>query len=557
MLQKLSIQNFILIKELGIDPDAGMNVITGETGAGKSILLGAIGLLMGQRADSKTLYSETEKCIIEGQFLLLNNQLKETFEANDLDYDNPCIVRREISVAGKSRAFVNDTPVNLEQLDAIVGELMDVHSQHETILLKKQNYQIQLLDDFAQNTILKTQFQSDFQTFRKAEKQYQELLSGAKANAQELDYVSFVVKELDDANFQEGEQETLEEEQTLLDHASEIKEKLAVASTLLDGEELSILSSIQSLSSVFDHLSAFAPEYKIHKEKLTNIRFELRDLSREIEVFTEKTDINPARLAEIQERLSLVYKLQRKHGVSSISELKKIQEEFSLKLSFISNTDEAVENAKQQLLAAEKKMKSTGILLTQSRNETIPTFERLASEKLALLGMPNATFQIQITESLPTIEGLNKILFMFSANKGLAPKPMADVASGGEFSRLMLVIKYLLAGKKQMPTIVFDEIDTGVSGEVANNMAELIEEMANRHQVFTITHLPQMASKGSSHFFVYKDDSEQRTISHIRKLKQEERAQEIAKMIGGKTPSGSALKSAEELLGLAKPVTNR
>jgi DNA repair protein RecN (Recombination protein N) len=549
MLQKLSIQNFILIKELGIDPDAGMNVITGETGAGKSILLGAIGLLMGQRADSKTLYNENEKCIIEGQFLLSNNQLKAIFDENDLDYDNPCIVRREISVAGKSRAFVNDTPVNLDQLDAIVGELMDVHSQHETILLKKQNYQIQLLDDFAQNSILKTQFQTDFQAFKKAEKQYQELLSGAKASAQELDYIRFVVNELDDANFQEGEQDKLEEEQTLLDHATEIKEKLAVASTLLDGEELSILSAIQSLSAIFDHLSTFSPEYRIHKEKLTSIRFELRDLNREIETFAEKTGINPARLAEVQERLSLIYKLQRKHGVSSISELLTIQEEFSNKLDLISNSDEAVENAKQHLHTAENKMKSSGLSLTQSRNYTIPTFEKLASEKLALLGMPNATFQIQITDSAPTIEGLNKIQFMFSANKGLAPKPMADVASGGEFSRLMLVIKYLLAGKKQMPTIIFDEIDSGVSGEVANNMAELIEEMASRHQVFTISHLPQMASKGNSHFFVYKDESEQRTVSHIRKLSHEERIQEIAKMIGGKTPSESALQSAKELLG--------
>ena len=549
MLQKLSIQNFILIKELGIDPDAGMNVITGETGAGKSILLGAIGLLMGQRADSKTLYNENEKCIIEGQFLLSNNQLKETFEENDLDYDNPCIVRREISVAGKSRAFVNDTPVNLDQLDAIVGELMDVHSQHETILLKKQNYQIQLLDDFAQNSILKTQFKTDFQAFRKAEKQYQELLSGAKASAQELDYVSFVVKELDDANFQEGEQDKLEEEQTLLDHATEIKEKLAQASTLLDGEELSILAAIQSLSAIFDHLAVFSPEYRIHKEKLTNIRFELRDLSREIEVFTERTGINPARLAEVQERLSLIYKLQRKHGVSSISELLTIQEEFNNKLHLISNSDEAVENAKQHLLSAENKMIASGKLLSESRNKTIPTFEKLTSEKLALLGMPNATFQIQMTDSAPTVEGLNKIQFMFSANKGLAPKPMADVASGGEFSRLMLVIKYLLAGKKQMPTIIFDEIDSGVSGEVANNMAELIEEMASRHQVFTISHLPQMASKGNAHFFVYKDESEQRTVSHIRKLSHEERIQEIAKMIGGKTPSFSALQSAKELLG--------
>jgi len=549
MLQKLSIQNFILIKELGIDPDAGMNVITGETGAGKSILLGAIGLLMGQRADSKTLYNENEKCIIEGQFLLSNNQLKETFEENDLDYDNPCIVRREISVAGKSRAFVNDTPVNLDQLDAIVGELMDVHSQHETILLKKQNYQIQLLDDFAQNSTLKTQFQTDFQAYRKAEKYYQELLSGAKTSAQELDYVSFVVKELDEANLQEGEQDKLEEEQTLLDHATEIKEKLAQASVLLDGEELSVLSAIQSLSSIFDHLAIFSPEYRIHKEKLTNIRFELRDLNREIEVFTEKTGINPARLAEVQERLSLIYKLQRKHGVSSISELLTIHEQFTDKLNLISNSDEAVEIAKQQLLSAETKMKSSGLILSASRNKTIPILEKLASEKLALLGMPNATFQIQMTDSAPTIEGLNKIQFMFSANKGLAPKPMADVASGGEFSRLMLVIKYLLAGKKQMPTIIFDEIDSGVSGEVANNMAELIEEMASRHQVFTISHLPQMASKGNSHFFVYKDESEQRTVSHIRKLSHEERIQEIAKMIGGKTPSLSALQSAKELLG--------
>ncbi len=549
MLQKLSIQNYILIKELEIVPDKGMNIITGETGAGKSILLGAIGLLMGQRADSKTLYKEGEKCIIEGQFQIQNDFLKSYFAENDLDFENPCIVRREISAAGKSRAFVNDTPVNLDQLDTIVSELMDVHSQHETILLKKQNYQIQLLDDFAQNADLKTTFQHQYSAFKKADKQYQELLASAKASAKELDYVSFIVKELDEAKLEAGEQEKLEEEQSLLENASEIKEKLAQAQGLMDGEEFSILSAVQSLSNIFDHLAVFSPEYRPHKDKLTSIRFDLRDLNREIETFADKTSINPARLFEVQERLSLIYKLQRKHGVSTIAELESIHEEFSNKLSFISNSDEAVENAKQALDTAEKKLLETGKLLSDSRKKTIPIFEKLATEQLALLGMPNATFQIQLTPSAPSNEGLDKATFLFSANKGLAPKPMADVASGGEFSRLMLVIKYLLAGKKQMPTIIFDEIDTGVSGEVANNMAELIEEMSQRHQVFTITHLPQMASKGSAHFFVYKDESEQKTISHIRKLKQEERVQEIAKMIGGKSPSESALRSAKELLG--------
>ncbi len=549
MLQKLFIQNYILIKELSIAPDAGMNVITGETGAGKSILLGAIGLLMGARADSKTLYNPGEKCVIEGQFLLKGDQIKDLFLEYDLDYENPCIVRREISVAGKSRSFVNDTPVNLDILDSIVGELMDIHSQHETILLKKHNYQIQQLDSFAQNSNLKIEFQAKYSLFKSAEKQYLNLAQTAKSSAQELDYVSFIFKELDDLNLQNGELEKLEDEQKILENSTEIKEKLALSHSILSGEEYALLTGFQSLYTVFDQLSQFSSEYKTIKEKLASIRIDLKDLSKEVENLAEETETDPGRLQMVQDRLNLIYKLQRKHGIGSFEELEALKNEFGKKLSLIENTDFILGEAEKEMLANKNVMQKAGEELSLSRKNVVAKFEGLALEKLSLLGMPNASFQIRLTETSPNLDGLEKATFYFSANKGLAPKPISDVASGGEFSRLMLVIKYLLAGKKEMPTLIFDEIDSGVSGEVAHNMAELIEEMSNRHQVFTITHLPQMASKGNSHFFVYKDESETRTVSHIRKLSLDERIKEIAKMIGGKIPSESALQSAKELIG--------
>ncbi len=548
MLEKLSIQNYILIKELEITPDAAMNVVTGETGAGKSILLGAIGLLMGQRADSKTLFDESQKCVIEGQFVLETEELKPLFEENDLDYEPLCLIRREISPAGKSRAFINDTPVNLDQLSDIVQELLDIHSQHETILLKKQPYQLQVLDDFAQNAALRERYVTHYKEFKKAEKQYEEWHNSAKASAQELDYLSFIVKELQDLHLEEGEQEKWEDEQSVLENSGEIKEKLLQAHTLLDGEELSVLAGVQSLSSLFDQLSGFSQEYLVLKEKLFNIRFELRDINRQIESLADKTEIDPERLLFVQDRLNSIYRLQRKHGLSTVEELLHLQRELETKLSKIENMEAELAAAHTRLSETEASMKATGTALSSSRKATTKEFEETVLSKLSLLGMPNAAFQILVQEQPASVDGMDKVTFLFSANKGIPARPMAEVASGGEFSRLMLAIKYLLATKKRMPTIIFDEIDTGVSGEVAHNMAEMLEEMSKRHQVFTITHLPQMASKGIAHFFVYKDNSASRTISHIRKLKGEERVQEIAKMIGGKSPSESAYQHAREML---------
>lgn len=549
MLQKLSINNYILIKELEIYPDEGMNVVTGETGAGKSILLGAIGLLMGNRADTKTLFDESAKCVIEGHFVVKDESIRELFVESDLDFENPCIIRREISPAGKSRAFVNDTPVNLEQLAEIVTELLDIHSQHETILLKKHNYQLQVLDGYAQNMDKKAIYVQAYKTYKKNEKEYEELLSFSKASAQELDYLGFVCKELQEAQLEIGEQEKLEEEQSILNNSGDIKEKLSQANLILDGEEFSLLSGLQGLSTLFDHLSNFSQEYHAIKEKLTSIRFELRDINRQIESLADKTEVDPARLQRIQDKLDVIYRLQRKHGLNSIEELKVLEEDFAQKLSKIEHSDEQLEIAKQNLDAAKAQMKQSGTELSISRQQIKEEFEKRVATQLSQLGMPNATFQIQFQEQAPSSEGLDKVVFLFSANKGIAPKAMSDVASGGEFSRLMLTIKYLLATKKQMPTIIFDEIDTGISGEVAHNVAEMLQGMSQNHQLFAITHLPQMASKGTAHFFVYKDNSEARTVSHIRKLNADERVIEIAKMIGGKSPSESAIANARELLG--------
>jgi DNA repair protein RecN (Recombination protein N) len=550
MLQKLSIQNYILIKELVIEPHKGMNVVTGETGAGKSILLGAIGLLKGQRADVKTLLDESQKCVIEGLFSLQANELQPLFEEHQLDYENPCTVRREISPSGKSRAFVNDTPVNLDQLADIVGELLDIHSQHETILLKKRNYQLQVLDDYAQNTSLRTDYQAKFKACKEAEKRVEELTAFSKSNNQELDYLLFVHKELEEAQLEPGEQDKLEEEQSLLTNSSDIKEKLAQANLLLDGEGLSLLSGLQSLSSLFDHLADFSQEYHTIKEKLASIRFELRDINRQIESMAERTEMDPARLQMVQEKLDIIYKLERKHGVNTIEDLLSVQENFAERLLKMENVDSDLAEAKLHWQEAERQRQQTGKQLSDSRKAVVLELEKAVVEKLVLLGMPNASFQIQIQEQTPQADGLDKVVFMFSANKGIPARPMTDVASGGEFSRLMLTLKYLLASKQHMPTLIFDEIDAGISGEVAHNVAELIESMAQKHQVFTITHLPQMASKGSAHFFVYKDHSTDRTTSHIRRLNEEERVTEIAKMVGGKEPSASALQSAKEMLGL-------
>ncbi len=548
MLSYLLIKNYALIEHLELRPDAELNIVTGETGAGKSIILGAIGLLLGHRADVKTLYNPAEKCVIEGHYEIGGYYIREVFEDENLDYETTCIIRREISPAGKSRAFVNDTPVNLETLRRITGELMDVHSQHDSVLLGSNEYQLQLVDTYAQNAPLLAQYKTDFRAFRQAQEGYDRLMAEAKDIKKEFDYNSFLLDELTKLKLAAGEQEDLEQELNILENAEDVKSRLNLALGYLQDPEQCVLSSLQSVLGSLSAVSAFSPAYAQLRDRVQSALIELKDVAAEVESEEELVELDNQKIETLQERLTLIYNLQQKHGVKTIAELLLIQAQLGKKVSKVLNLDADLDAAKAAAHAAWETLETSAAALSDSRKAILKEVEERATSLLADLGMPNARLVVQHAKGKPTVNGVDTVNFLFSANKGMKPQQLKSVASGGEFSRLMLALKYLLADKRSLPTIVFDEIDTGVSGEIAIKMGNMMKEMATGHQIIAITHLHQIAAQGDAHYFVYKDNSADKTVSRIRKLTTEERVMEIAQMIGGAKPPKGVVENARELL---------
>lgn len=549
MLVHLLIRNFALIDHLEIDPDGQLNIITGETGAGKSILLGAIGLLMGNRADTKSLYHDSEKCIIEGTFRLSDNHLRNVFEAEELDYEVNCLIRREILPSGKSRAFINDTPVTLETLRTISGQLMDIHSQHDSIQLGSNEYQLSIVDTFAQTQDLLSVYQEKYRLFQRLQLAYQRMELEAAQNQKEFDYNSFLLKELLDAQLLHHEQAELEQELAILENAEEVKVKLLNSLQLIEqAGESSILALLSDVKSSLQGISTFSQTYRDYMARIDSCLIELKDIAQDITYEEEKIELDDTRIKRIQERLDLFFRLQQKHGVTDNAGLLHIQAQLQEKVSKVLDLSDNLAGALARLTLAEQDARQAGQTLSDSRTKVLAQIEKMVMFYLSDLGMPNAQVEIAHQTKELSLDGLDMVQLLFSANKGMKPRQLREVASGGEFSRLMLVIKYILADKRSLPTILFDEIDTGISGEVAIKVGNMMKDMSKNIQVIAISHLHQIAGKGTAHYFVYKDHSAERTISRIKRLSQEERVLEIAKMIGGDHPSEGAFISAREML---------
>ncbi|UCS95364.1 DNA repair protein RecN [Echinicola marina] len=548
MLKSLSISNYALIETLEMTPSNSLNMITGETGAGKSIMLGAVGLLLGNRADTKSLFDDSKKCIIEGEFDIHNYGLEPYFESEDLDFESQCIIRREIAPSGKSRAFVNDTPVKLDVLKNLGKSLMDIHSQHDTLLLAAGEYQLNLIDAFAQSKKEKEQYSSAFQAFKKINKAFDQLSQEAAELRKEADFNQFQLEELSALNLQEGEQEELENEQEILDNAEEIKAKINESLQLLNGDELAASTLLMQINQSLQQLSRFSTRFEELRDRFDSVRIEVNDISATLEDEDSKIEVDFEKLEEIRERLSKIYQLQKKHGVQSVEELMNLEKELAEKAFQIDHLDEELERLKNESEQAWKNLIKAGESLSQKRQKCFKEFAKEITSLLAQLGMENAKIEFSHHKTKPTSNGMDEVEIMFSANKGVKPQPIRQVASGGEFSRLMFAIKYIMADKVALPTLIFDEIDTGISGEVALQMVLMMQQIATNHQVICISHLPQVAAKGDTHYFVYKDNSSERTISKIRTLNESERITEIAKMIAGANPSESARQSAMDLL---------
>jgi DNA repair protein RecN (Recombination protein N) len=548
MLTHLTIKNYALIKHLEMTPSAHLNVITGETGAGKSIMLGAVGLLLGSRADTKVLWDENEKCIVEGTFDISSYRLKSLFESEDLDYETVSVIRREISPGGKSRAFINDTPVTLDVMRKVGNRLMNIHSQHETLELGDKSFQLELIDAFASNDKLKTNYTLTWKAYSKAKTIYDELMAESSTLKQEADFVRFQLEELVKADLDEQEQDKLESELKISEHAEEIKSKLNLVIGQMSQSDFSATAVLTEIRSQIQTIANYSPSYQQLLQRLESIRIEALDILSELEHEENKVEFDPKRNEEIKERLSLIYQLQQKHRKNSIKELLEIQESLQQKSDKTENLDEALAAAKSDLLKTEQELNAKAEELSKTREKVFPALSKQVTQLLKELGIPDAAIKIENEKASPTLAGIDNVEILFSANKGLAARPLAQVASGGEFSRLMFCVKYVMAEKTSMPTLILDEIDTGVSGEIAIRLGKMMKEIAQRHQLIAISHLPQIAAKADTHYFVFKDNSSTKTVSQIRELKEKERVEEIAKMIGGAKPSAKALENAKELM---------
>lgn len=548
MLKSLSISNYALIDQLLMQPSKGLSMITGETGAGKSIMLGAVGMLLGNRADTKVLLHEEKKCVIEGVFEIGEYGLKDFFESEELDFDPTCIIRREISPGGKSRSFVNDTPVLLDTLKTLGTYLMDVHSQHDTLQLGEGSYQLGLIDAFAQTQEELKQYRTDYKSFKKSQKAYLEIKQKAHELQKEADFNQFQLDELSALSLQAGEQSELESTQEVLENAEEIKLKINEMLNLFQDEQFGVLQGMAQIQHGMQSLERLAHKFKALRERFQSSLIEIKDLTDTLADEESGIEVDFEKLEGIRERLSKIYQLQKKHGLNSVEELMALEADLADKVFQFQNLDETLVKAKSLLDQDEKKVLESGQKLRKLRIASFPDFQKSLEKLLAGLGMENAKLVVEHKSTEPNPGGMDEIELLFSANKGSSPQPLKKVASGGEFSRLLFAIKYLMADKMALPTLIFDEIDTGISGEVALQMVRMMKEISQNHQVICITHLPQVAGQGDLHYFVYKDNSTAKTVSKIKLLEEEDRVQELAKMIAGATPSASALESAKELL---------
>ena len=552
MLSSLYIQNYALIEQLDINLDQGFSVITGETGAGKSIILGAIGLLLGQRADTKSIRKDANKCIIEARFQIGKYGMRSFFDHNQLEYEDECILRREILASGKSRSFINDSPVSLALMKEIGEQLIDVHSQHQNLLLNTEGFQLNVLDILANNETALQEYKSLYQEWKKLDANLTQLIDQADKSKADEDYIRFQLSQLSDANLVDGEQEQLEQEGDTLSHAEEIKAALYKVELMFSSDEGGLLPILKEGTHVLSSLEqVFTPSIEL-AERMRSSYLELKDIIDEVSQENENTEFNPQRLDEVNSRLDLIYSLQKKHRVQTVEELIVLCENYSSQLDSITSYDSRIEELKVQI---EKQLALVGKQaqrLTDARTNAAQVVEKEMAKRLVALGMPNVRFQIEIGQRKDFgLQGNDTVNFLFSANKNGTLQNISSVASGGEIARVMLSIKAMIAGAVKLPTIIFDEIDTGVSGEIADRMADIMQEMGNRErQVISITHLPQIAARGSAHYKVYKQDNDNETNSHIRCLTNEERVEEIAHMVSGATLTEAALENAKALLGL-------
>lgn len=556
MLKELHIKNFALIDRLDIDFESGFSVITGETGAGKSIVLGAIGLLMGQRADIKAIKTGEQKCSIEAHFNLSAYDMQEWFDENEIDFDaDDCIIRRELMASGKSRGFINDTPATVHQMKELGEMLMDVHSQHQNLLLQKEDFQLNTVDIIAHNIKERTEYTKAFNEFHAAEKALEELRESIASNQKSEDFMRFQLDELTAANLVADEQEELEQEQESASHTEDIKAALYEADALLSGDENDIISNLKQVCNSIDRITRVFPSVEEISERLESAYIEIKDLASDISSLLDDVEFDPKRLEYINDRLDLIYTLQKKYSMGTVKELIEERERLQEAIDAIDNSDEELRKQTEKVARLQQDTQKFADALTKTRTKAAKVVEEEIHKRLTALGMPNVQFCVELSgnasanASLLTKDGQDKIAFMFSANKGMDLRPVSQVASGGEIARVMLSLKAMISGAVKLPTIIFDEIDTGVSGKMAEKMAEIMQEMgeANR-QVISITHLPQIAAKGMCHYKVEKHDTESGTTSLMRRLNDDERVQEIAQMLSGENISEAALTNARELL---------
>lgn len=550
MIISLEIQNYAIIEKLHVALDKGLNIITGETGAGKSILLGALGLIMGKRADTKVLYHQDRKCIVEARFNIKSYDLKGFFEANNLDYDIELIIRREISPVGKSRAFVNDTPVTLAILQELTKSLVDMHQQFDTLDIHSSKWQMEVLDSLAGNTKLLSAYQLEFKEYKVAEKRLKTLEKEAANALKELDYITFQFTELDEASLEFDEQESKEQLLNRLAGTEDIQRVANSAYFAIDESEQSIINQLQIISQDLDNIKELDPKLSESYDRVLSSLEELRDIAAVLQDVNESVEHDPNLAQETQERLDMIYRLQKKHQVVSIEELLTIQTDLHTRINSQQKMDGEINEIASKMHKLETSLKATAKKLSTSRKKIAKSFAKDIEVLLATLSMEHAKIDARLTDSDQlTPSGLDKVDYYFSANKGGTLGALKNVASGGEISRLTLVIKSLVASSMALPTLIFDEIDTGVSGEVANRMAEIISKLAKKHQVMSITHSPQIAAKAQHHYFVYKHETETRTITNIKLLSADDRIVEIAKMLSGNPPSDAAVANARELIG--------
>lgn len=548
MLHQLHIENYVLIEHLDLYFESGFSVLTGETGAGKSVLMGAIGLILGQRADLRVLKEGTERCVLEAEFTDIA-VLKDYFDSNELEYDSTsCLIRRELYANGKSRAFVNDSPVSLTALKELGAQLVDIHSQHENLLLEKDTFQLEILDMVAKSTKELAVYQECYQAYLMQKKQVESLEEQLRKAQEEKDYIEFQSKQLEDAKLQKGEQESLEEEMTILTHTEEIKSGLTQIDDLLSEEDNGIHVRLKMAVNTADRLANVYPALKDAVQRMNACWLDMKDLSRDVDRWNNDIEIQPQRLVEIEERLSLLFELQKKHHVKTIDELIVLRDDLAAKMHQLTQSDDLLQEAKVALKKAEELAKEAAAKLSAKRKAVCSNMEKYVVAQLQLLGMPHGVFIVEILPKAMDIHGMDKVVFLFSANKNVAPQAITQIASGGEISRLMLTLKALVADVNLCSTLLFDEIDIGVSGEIAYKMGKMMRKIAANRQVICITHLPQIAANAKCHYKVYKSETGKQAISTAKILTEEEHIIEVAQMLSGVNVSEAAIQNARHLI---------